>query len=302
MTRVEPEEVRYLRLDSTRQSVVRNILLPPTKEESHKYVREAVRAYPELYFSALVVLGEGDSEEIVLPRLACLRNLAVDLSFVSVVPLGGKHVNHFWKLLSDLDIPYITLLDLDRERVGGGWGRIKYVYQELLRIGVDRNSLLLACKPSRETYVLSDKELENMHTWEPNPKSMEGWLDRLEGYDVFFSVPLDLDFLMLTSYRDAYEATAVKGGGPSIPEEGSAEYESEREAAVKAVLKAGAAKASTYSQDDMKSFFWYRYLFLNRSKPSTHIEALSRMSDKELLASTPPVLGRVIDRMKKKLS
>ena len=41
-------------------------------------------------------------------------------------PISGRHVNHFWRLLNDLEIPFITLLDLDRERDGGGWGRIKY--------------------------------------------------------------------------------------------------------------------------------------------------------------------------------
>ena len=48
----------------------------------------------------------------------------LDETFVSVVPLGGRHVNHSWKLLNDLDIRHITLLDFDRERVGGGWSRI----------------------------------------------------------------------------------------------------------------------------------------------------------------------------------
>jgi putative ATP-dependent endonuclease of the OLD family len=61
-----------------------------------------VRAYPELYFASLVVLCEGDSEEIVLPRLATPLGLPLDRRFVSVVPLGGRHVNHFWRLLRDL--------------------------------------------------------------------------------------------------------------------------------------------------------------------------------------------------------
>jgi len=52
-------------------------------------VKEAVLAFPELYFARLVVLGEGDSEEIVLPRAARALGLAFDQTFVSVVPLGG---------------------------------------------------------------------------------------------------------------------------------------------------------------------------------------------------------------------
>jgi len=59
---------------------------------------------------------------------------------VSFVPLGGRHVNHFWRLLNGLGIPYITLLDLDFGRPGGGWGRIKYALEQLLELGNDPSS------------------------------------------------------------------------------------------------------------------------------------------------------------------
>ena len=64
--------------------------------------------------------------------------MPVDPSFVSVVPLGGRHVNHFWRLLTDLSIPYVTLLDLDRERETGGWA-VKYVLDQLIAVGRPRN-------------------------------------------------------------------------------------------------------------------------------------------------------------------
>ena len=99
-------------------------------------------AYPDLYFANLVILGEGDSEEILLPKFWELQNGKTDLSGVSIVPLGGKHINHFWRLLNDLQIPHITLLDLDRERDGGGWGRIKYVLNQLIVYGYKREELL----------------------------------------------------------------------------------------------------------------------------------------------------------------
>jgi hypothetical protein len=70
LKRIDPIAVRHLRLDlETHQTSVRQITLPEEADEAHKYVREAVRAYPELYFSRLVILCEGASEEIVLPRL-----------------------------------------------------------------------------------------------------------------------------------------------------------------------------------------------------------------------------------------
>lgn len=74
-----------------------------------KYIKEAVRAYPELYFAKLVILGEGDSEEIILPKYWEAMNGSTDVSGISIVPLGGRHVNHFWRLLNDLEIPHIIL-------------------------------------------------------------------------------------------------------------------------------------------------------------------------------------------------
>lgn len=78
LKRVAPEAVRYLRLDANRQTAVARITLPPDHDEAHKYVREAVQAQPELYFSRLVILGEGASEEIVLPRVLAAKDLPAD--------------------------------------------------------------------------------------------------------------------------------------------------------------------------------------------------------------------------------
>ncbi len=69
LRRVAPELIRYLRLTEARKTRVTCIKLPEKTDDAHKFVREAVQAFPEIYFSRLVVLGEGDSEEIVLPRL-----------------------------------------------------------------------------------------------------------------------------------------------------------------------------------------------------------------------------------------
>ncbi len=66
LRRVAPESIRYLCLDDLRQTQVSTIVMPAQADEAHKFVREAVQAFPELYFSRVVVLGEGDSEEIAL--------------------------------------------------------------------------------------------------------------------------------------------------------------------------------------------------------------------------------------------
>ncbi len=130
--RVPPEQIRYLKLNAKRATVVNTIQMPAKTDEAHKFVREAVQAYPELYFSRLVILGEGDSEEVVIPRLLEAGGIGDDESSIVVVPLGGRHVNHFWRLLNALGIPHVTLLDLDLGRHQGGWGRVKYAANQLL--------------------------------------------------------------------------------------------------------------------------------------------------------------------------
>ncbi len=97
MSRIEPAQVRYLRLNAQNESEAHEILLPSSSDEAFRYVNDAVRAHPELYFSTLVVLGEGDSESIVLPRLAASLGVPLDMNFVSFVPLGGRHVSEMFK-------------------------------------------------------------------------------------------------------------------------------------------------------------------------------------------------------------
>ena len=151
--RIEPENLRYFRIKVTELTTkIRRITLPSITEEQYKYIKEAVMAYPELYFANLVILGEGDSEEILIPKFWQAKNNSIDISGISVVPLGGRHVNHFWRLLNDIEIPFITLLDLDRERDGGGWGRIKYVIKQLLKNGKNKEELL-----SIENKILSER-------------------------------------------------------------------------------------------------------------------------------------------------
>ena len=76
--RIEPEKIRYFRMkNETASTEVCKITLPDVEkfENQYKYIKEAVKAYPELYFAKLVILGEGDSEEIILPKfLECCGN------------------------------------------------------------------------------------------------------------------------------------------------------------------------------------------------------------------------------------
>jgi predicted ATP-dependent endonuclease of OLD family len=214
LNRVEPENIRYFRLHDNKNTVVKPILLPSEDEDdgdnvdTFTYVKEAVKAYPEIYFAKVVILGEGDSEEIVIPKIAQVNGIELDTSLITFAPLGGRYVNHFWKLLDELSIPHVTLLDYDHRRGGGGWGRIKYALKQLVSVGKDKNKLLII-----KTGVLSDKELEKMHTWGEDKDNEIAWMNRLKEYNVYFSYPYDLDWLMLNEFYEDYKTFVPKKVG-----------------------------------------------------------------------------------------
>jgi putative ATP-dependent endonuclease of the OLD family len=285
LSRVKPREVRYCRCDpKTRCSSVKSIKMPIDDAEATKFVRGAILAYPELYFARFVLLVEGDSERIVLPRLAEALDLLIDPAFVAIVPLGGRHVQHFWRLLSDLAIPYATLPDLDLGREGGGFGRVKTAIENLIEIGVSKTKLLKI-----EGGILSDEDFQKMHTWQDveDRKILTGWVGSLKPYNVFFSAPLDLDLSMLAAFPEAYKATVPKGGGPKMTAEKAAE-----------VVFGTAGPGLTVYNGAIKFYPEllpaYRYHFLTNRKPATHLAALTQLKRKELRNGMPDVLAGVL--------
>jgi putative ATP-dependent endonuclease of OLD family len=272
LRRVAPEGIRYLRLTQERTTHVTHIQLPDAADEAHKFVREAVQAFPEVYFSRLVVLGEGDSEEVVLPRLLQVKGAPVDESAVTIAPLGGRHVNHFWRLLSALKIPYLTLLDLDVSRYAAGWGRIKYV-----------NDQLAAYAPSM--VLPADHVIPKWNDATYKLRNYDNYLTALEERDVYFSYPMDLDFTMLLSFPEAY----------------GVEEEEPDESTIKAVLGKHHHDPSQYTKDEQKLFSTYHQRFKLGSKPAAHIDALAQLTDEELLADMPASLSRLADAVIAKL-
>lgn len=298
--RIEPEEIRHIRLDS-RKSIVSSIILPEQTDEAFKYVKEAVKSYPELYFSKLVLFGEGDSEELVLAKVAESFDILIDQSFISIVPLGGRFVNHFWKLLNQLGIPYITLLDYDKERGSdGGFGRIKYILNQLIKLGVDKNELLKI----EGGKILTDKELDNMHKWASNGIE-KGWIEMLEEHDIYFSYPLDIDFIMLEKFPTQYKTLTTNQNGPSIPKTTDKKYKETTQVAIASVLKK--KKKEDIEAIELEAganyddYFWYRYLFLGQGKPTSHINALSQLSLKEIYDNCPDTLKNIMEKIKSKV-
>lgn len=286
LSRIDPEEIRHVQHEYHSCKVhVRPLVLPPAQDEAFKYIKEAVKAYPELYFAKAVVLGEGDSEAIVLPRIARELGLPLEEQLISFVPLGGRHVHHFWRLLNDLKIQHVTLLDLDWERAGGSWARIKYVIDELC---ICRANL------DPEVFGLTAASLQVLHQKPYTEKEgLEEQLTRLESYGVYFSSPLDLDFLLLQAFPEAYEQPALNGTGPQSPD-----AIIRIQQATRATLKSKGGDGSTYSEAEQKAFVWYHYLFLGRGKPVTHMYGMSRLEAQGAFGTrVPEVLRRLLTRV-----
>ncbi|MDE9830152.1 ATP-dependent nuclease [Staphylococcus delphini] len=299
--KVDPECIKHLQIQNS-ASIVTPLTLPEKTEAAYAYIKEAVRAYPNLYFSNLVILGEGDSEEIVLPKLLSAYDVNLDDYNISVVPLGGRHVNHLWKLLNDLSIPHVTLLDFDRERHGGDWGRIKYVLKQLdenNRCSEQLRTVELTSSNTNQTYSM--EEIEKFHIKNSNKlQLLNTWIKKLEKEDVFFSYPLDLDFTMLMSFQEEYQNTMERG--PQIPKDSnSTEYDEKLKKSIQATLKNEKAIAETYSEDEKMLMIWYNSLFLGRGKPSTHIAALKDIDETEIIENAPKELLRLIQRVKEKV-
>lgn len=293
--RLEPELLRYVRRDAKSGiSTVAKLTLPDPADEALKFVREAVRAHPEIYFARHAIFGEGASEEIVLPKLAEALDFPIDRSFVAIVPIGGRYVGHFWRLVTQLGISYTTLLDLDLGRSSGDVRQFKAVASAIREFRTPPADFL----KDLDTAIAMTREKDNPQ-WNWTRKNFEAWLPFFEREDVFFSAPLDLDMLMLQAFPAAYQKLEDKAHGPRDPEEPQRQAK-----AAESSLKDGGYGVASYAEypEIMPLFPWYSYLFLgNRGKPAAHMAALSQLTSAERKVGMPPALRRLLDRVKAQL-
>lgn len=307
--RIDPENIRHTRMDTVKKNtIVNKIKLPTDDSEAYKFVKEAIQAYPELYFSSLVIFGEGDSEELLIPYFLKKKFPNLDAEGIAIVPLGGRHVNHFWKLLDMLQIPYATLLDFDQERYGGGWGRIQYVFKELIKFKP---------KLGEEIKLKSGKTLneiiDKIHEKSLSSTSLQSGIDFLEKRNIFFSMPLDIDFLMLENFKTQYLSILGNNEGPIVTVEGTnikfsqikeekeqlEEYETKLEVALKHTLKEKSGDGSSFTEEQKELMVWYDYFFLGRGKPVTHRLALNKVEELDIIPAVFERLGSKVEAILK---
>lgn len=243
-----------------------------------------MKAYPELYFARFVVLAEGESEAIVISRLSQAMGIPLDRSFVPVVPLGGRFVTHFWRLLEGLEIPYATLLDLDLGRQHGGVKAIRTILSELDKVGRNLGATREAVDGDIDINGADDiDDAELLADGPGNP-----WLSALREMDVYFSFPIDVDFAMVQAFPAAYARAPMGRPGPRLGEDGLAGKKA------RTLKKRG--NVALYDGDDAfdEAFLWYPYLFLGASKPEGHLLALDSIDDETLVNQAPQELVRLV--------
>jgi len=190
--------------------------------------------------------------------------------------------------LNDLKIPHATLLDLDLGRIHGGTKLVHSAVKALKEIGND-----LSMNPCVE---LGDTDLADLHKLKDTDLCNEDnvWLQTLRFDGAYFSHPIDLDFSMLKAFPSEYQQPHSSGLGPHGDPKS---IQSKKHV----TLKTGGNPALfDASHDDL--FKWYPYLFLSRSKPETHLTALSRIKKKNLGENAPPEIKALIDDVKQILA
>jgi putative ATP-dependent endonuclease of OLD family len=99
---------------------------------------------------------------------------------------------------------------------------------------------------------------------------------------------------MLEAFPEAYEAIIPKGGGPKMAADKAAEV----------VLGTAGPGLTLYTgpfKDYPDLLPAYRYHFLTRSKPATHLAALTHIKPKALREDMPSVLAEVLKHIAKSL-
>ncbi|MFA1677989.1 ATP-dependent endonuclease [Rhizobium mongolense] len=292
LSRIPPKNVRYFR--NSPQSLTSNSLplpLPAEGTEEDKFIQQVILANPEIYFARLVIIGEGDTERIVIPKLAEAFDASLDPAFIAYISIGGRHAQHLWRLLDGLKIPHLTLLDFDLGRYGGGTGRLKNAVSWLTEL--DPHSIPTYLSPEGKGIPATVAGIPGNEALTPDqyPK----WVQWLRQWGIFYSAPVDLDMMMLQAFPTAYKADKPYKASDYADVE-------KRKKLMEAVFgESGKAlpeievTAHAISDEDVHT---YRALFKSSSKPGSHLLAFSRLSKDELKEKCPEPLRALIEKAK----
>jgi putative ATP-dependent endonuclease of OLD family len=130
-----------------------------------------------------------------------------------------------------------------------------------------------------------------MHNLEFDAEYMNDWIKHLRQFGVYFNEPLDLDMSLLQAFPDEYKQLPPGARGPRR----------DADEARWAVLGSnGDPDLCRDLQDD--DYHWYRYLFMTRSKPATHLYALSLIDDVDLCQRAPDAISALLTHVNKTIT
>lgn len=290
LSRVNPRHVQYFRnCSSTLRSNALEIPLPLEKTEEDKFIQQVILANPEIYFAKLVIIGEGDTERIVIPKMAEALGTSLDPSFIAYVSIGGRHAQHLWRLLKGLSIPHLTLLDLDFGRYGGGMGRIANAVTWLTAIGREYIPKLEVDSPPAPP-TLEDAVAEDLPKNDILDKTnFDLWVNWLRENGIFYSSPVDLDMMMIKAFPNAYKPDKAYDVNKVDPIE------------LKKTVFGSQGQGNTelnvvghnFSDEEL---YKYKYFFKSSSKPGSHLIAFGELDQEILKKDCPEPLRALIDR------
>ena len=116
------------------------------------------------------------------------------------------------------------------------------------------------------------------------------WAQWLRQFGVYFCSPLDLDYSMLRAFPAAYQIVEPGRQGPSPQGEPRDAVLGEQ------------GLAALYDATHDEALRWYRYLFLGRGKPSTHVRVLSELSLEVIAAGVPEDLRALLTELQTRLT
>lgn len=276
LTRIPPRNVRYFKnCRQTLVSSIKEIPLPEKESEEDNFLHQVILSNPEIYFARLVIIGEGDSERIVIPRIAKAFGITLDPSFVAFVPIGGRHAQHLWKLVNGLGIPCLTLLDFDLGRHNAGMGRVKNAVTWLTGAGHTFDPAIAIPKNEQLT-----------------PEIADSWVKWLREYRVYYSSYLDLDMMMIKAFPEEYVPNRAFDATKDDPDKIAKVVFGDSGLGHDDLNRIN----TTFSNDEL---FTYKNLFKSRSKPASHYKAIAALNDEKIRLNCPEPLKALIDEAQK---
>jgi hypothetical protein len=127
-----------------------------------------------------------------------------------------------------------------------------------------------------------DANLAAFDTYAPESPVLTQWALSLRRFGVFFCEPLDLDYSMLKAFPAAYQSPEPGRSGPSPRGD------------PRVAVLGDDGLPGLYSTEHDDLLRWYRYLFLGRGKPSTHVRVLGGLSTEVLSQGAPPELRALL--------